>query len=67
MWDTYDEIRAAGLPVASGEIESAHRTIPQKPMKLPGAWWHADTVNKMLALRVIRANGWWADYWADAA
>lgn len=63
----HDEIRAAGLPVGSGEIESAHRTIPQKRLKLPGAWWRPDTLNKMLGLRILRANGWWAEYWAQAA
>lgn len=52
-----------GLPIGSGEVESAHRYIPQKRLKIPGATWHPDTVNSMLALRVIRANGWWDDFW----
>lgn len=64
---SHDEIRAAGLPVGSGEVESAHRTIPQKRLKLPGAWWRPDTVNKMLGLRILRANGWWDSYWQNAA
>lgn len=63
----HDEIRAAGLPVGSGEVESAHRTIPQKRLKLPGAWWRRDTINKMLGLRILRANGWWGAYWENAA
>ena len=63
----HDEIRAAGLPVGSGEVESAHRTIPQKRLKLPGAWWRPDTVNKMLGLRILRANDWWGGYWENAA
>lgn len=63
----HDEIRAAGLPVGSGEVESAHRTIPQKRLKLPGAWWRPDTINKMLGLRVLRANAWWDAYWERAA
>lgn len=63
----HDEIRAAGLPVGSGEVESAHRTIPQKRLKLPGAWWRPDTVNKILGLRILRANDWWDDYWGKAA
>ena len=41
----------------SGEVESAHRTIPQERLKLPGTWWHPDAVNLMLALRVVRVNG----------
>lgn len=59
-----------GLPIGSGEIKSAHRYIIQKRLKLAGAWWKADNVNPMLALRVLRANGDWDAYWknlSDAA
>jgi hypothetical protein len=62
-----DAIRAQGLPIASGEVEAAHRVIPQKRMKLPGAWWHPTHVNPMLALRVLRANGLWDAFWKQAA
>jgi hypothetical protein len=60
----YDYFRAMGLPIGSGEVESAHRYIPQKRLKIPGATWHPDTINPMLALRIIRANGWWDDFWS---
>lgn len=63
----YDAFRELGLPIGSGEVESCHRWLPQKRLKLPGTWWHPDTVNPMLALRVIRANGWWQDFWRDRA
>ena len=33
----YDYFRAIGLPIGSGEVESAHRYIPQKRLKIPGA------------------------------
>jgi len=59
----YEKYRSLGLPIGSGEIESAHRYIPQKRLKLPGATWHPLTINPMLALRVIRANDWWNDFW----
>lgn len=59
----YDHFRAIGLPIGSGEIESAHRYIPQKRLKIPGACWHPNTINPMLALRIIRANNWWQDFW----
>ncbi len=59
----YDEYTARGYPIGSGEVESAHRYIPQKRLKIAGASWRPETINKMLALRVIRANGWWADFW----
>jgi hypothetical protein len=54
----YEKFLAQGLPIGSGEVESAHRYIPQKRLKIPGATWHPDTVNPMLALRIIRANNW---------
>ncbi len=62
----YDYFRALGLPIGSGEVESAHRYIPQKRLKIPGATWHPDTINPMLALRIIRANNWWEDFWTRA-
>ncbi len=50
-------MKSRGLPIGSGEVESAHGCItPQKRLKIPGATWHPDTINPMLALRVIRAN-----------
>lgn len=60
----YAAFIAQGLPIGSGEVESAHRTIPQKRMKISGACWHPRTINPMLALRTLRANGWWGDFWA---
>lgn len=59
----YERFLAQSFPIGSGEVESAHRYIPQKRLKIPGATWHPDTVNPMLALRIIRANGWWEDFW----
>lgn len=41
----YDYFRAIGLPIGSGEVESAHRYIPQKRLKIPGATWHPDTID----------------------
>jgi hypothetical protein len=52
-----------GLPIGSGEIESAHRSIIQQRLKLPGAWWSPDHIETMLALRLNRANREWEAYW----
>lgn len=52
-----------GLPIGSGEIESAHRYIIQERLKLPGAWWSPDHIETMLALRLNRANREWQAYW----
>ena len=38
------------LPIGSDEIESAHRYVIQKRLKLSGAWWKAENINPMLAL-----------------
>jgi hypothetical protein len=63
----YKSALAEGLPIGSGEIESAHRYIIQIRLKISGAWWKMDNAAKMLALRVMRANGDWEKYWAEAA
>jgi hypothetical protein len=49
------------------EIESAHRYVIQIRLKIAGAWWKIENAEKMLALRVTRANGDWEKYWAEAA
>ena len=56
---------AAGLPIGSGEIESAHRYVIQIRLKIAGAWWKMENAAKMIALRVMRINGGWEDYWRD--
>jgi hypothetical protein len=61
----YDHFKELGYPIGSGEVESAHRSVPQKRLKLPGACWHPDSINPLLALRVVGANDWWHDYWAQ--
>jgi hypothetical protein len=61
----YDEFRALGFPIGSGEIESAHKSVPQHRLKLPGACWHPDSLDPMLGLRLVRANDWWDDFWED--
>lgn len=59
----YKGALAAGLPIGSGEIESAHRYIFQNRLKIAGGWWKIENLKKMVALRVLRANGGWEDYW----
>jgi hypothetical protein len=59
----YGAYHERGWPLGSGEVESAHRYIPQERLKLAGACWNPGNVNPMLALRVIRANNWWDEFW----
>lgn len=61
----YGFIRHFGIPLGSGEIESAHKYIPQRRLKISGASWRPDSINPLLALRIIRANGWWQDFWSQ--
>ena len=61
----YDEFKKKEYPIRSGEIESAHKSVPQKRFKPPGASWHPDSVNPMPALRVLRADDWWKDFWNE--
>jgi len=48
----------AGI-IGSGAIESAHRTVVQKRMKLSGQRWSATGAQNMLNLRVSGMNGRW--------
>lgn len=59
----YKEALAAELPIGSGEIESGNRSVIQKRLKIPGAWWKPQTAEWMLALRCMRMNGGWERYW----
>lgn len=61
----YQGALALGLPIGSGRIESGNRSITQKRLKIPGAWWQKDNGEAMLALRTTRANGLWQHYWAQ--
>ena len=60
---SYGSFRLQGWPVGSGEVESAHRYVPQCRLKIPGATWHPDNLNPMLALRVVRTCQWWNKFW----
>ena len=51
------------LPIGSGEIESANRSIIQSRLKLPGAWWKINNAQSMANLQALRHNGQWEKYW----
>jgi hypothetical protein len=59
----YSWAQAQGLPIGSGAVEGGHRYVIQQRLKLPGAWWSEESVNPMLALRTLRANGCWGPFW----
>jgi len=56
----YKQYRAIGCGIiGSGAIESAHRTVVQKRMKLSGQRWSIKGAKNMLRLRVISMNKQW--------
>lgn len=59
----YKSAIEASLPIGSGEIESAHRYVIQERLKKTGAWWNPEQASNMLALRTLRANQGWNNYW----
>jgi hypothetical protein len=59
----YKDALDKDLPIGSGEIESSHRYVIQKRLKIAGAWWKPETAENMINLRVLRANNDWDDYW----
>ena len=61
----YASAITAGLPIGTGEVESGHRWLIQKRIKLSGAWWAEQNLEKMLAIRALRANGDWDSYWVE--
>ena len=46
-----------GLPIGSGEVESGHRCMLQKPLKKPGACWTKPNAETMAQLKTLQANG----------
>lgn len=63
----YAGAQSAGLPIGSGEVESGHRHVLQKRLKIAGAWWLKTHAEAMLQLRTVRANQDWDKYWAQTA
>ena len=46
----YKNALEKGLPIGSGEVESSHRYVIQKRLKIAGAWWKPQTAEWMLNL-----------------
>lgn len=63
----YREALERDLPIGSGEVESAHRHLLQKRLKIAGAWWRLERAEEMAQLRVMRANGRWNEFWDQEA
>jgi hypothetical protein len=56
---TYYRQLGCGI-IGSGAVESAHRTVIQRRMKLSGQHWSREGVKNMLRLRVLAMNKQWS-------
>jgi hypothetical protein len=63
----YRSAIAQQLPIGSGEVESAHRHLVQRRLKLPGAWWLRENAANVIQMRVTRANQQWDQFWNQKA
>jgi len=59
----YPAFAAAGWPIGSGSVESAHKHVLQARMKGPGMRWDLATAQAMIAFRVVLANERWSELW----
>jgi len=55
----YGTSKKKGWLVGSGAVESAHRTVIQKRMKLSGQRWTLNGAQQILNLRVAHKNENW--------
>lgn len=63
----YASAIAEDLPIGSGEVESGHRSVLQKRLKKPGAWWTMANAETMAHLKTLQANSYWNDFWDELA
>ncbi len=52
----YREFLKRGWPIGSGSIESSHKTVLQKRMKLSGMMWSKKNAQRMATLRALRSS-----------
>lgn len=62
-WLHYDRALADGLPIATGVIEGACRSLVQDRLGRPGARWSLQGAEAVLRLRALRASGDFEAYW----
>jgi hypothetical protein len=59
----YPQFQAAGLPIGSGSVESAHTVVVEARLNGAGMRWAREHVNPMLALRNAVCNDRWDEVW----
>lgn len=63
----YAAFRQQGLPIGSGAVESANKTVVAARLKGAGRRWAATTVNSMVALRGALCSDRWGEAWTAIA
>ncbi len=61
----HDDYLRRGLPIGSGRVEAACKTVVGRRMKCTGMRWTVAGANPVLWLRCARLGGWFDDYWND--
>ncbi|MBT4071523.1 MAG: ISKra4 family transposase [Candidatus Magasanikbacteria bacterium] len=61
----YPQAIKKGLPIGSGKIESGNKSVLQSRMKITGAWWKVENIDKMLVLLTCKQNEKWDNYWGQ--
>lgn len=59
----YPTYQAAGLPIASGCVESANKLVVEARLKRAGMHWQRTHVNPMVALRNVVCSDRWTSVW----
>ena len=59
----YDEVLAAGFPIASGIIEGACRHLINDRLDITGARWGLKGAEALLKLRSLKSSGDFDEYW----
>lgn len=57
----YAALRAAGLPIGSGNTEATCKTLVDVRMKRAGSRWNADTARHIIHLRALATSDRWGD------
>ena len=61
----YDEYLARGLPIGSGRVEAACKTVVGRRLKCTGMRWTVAGANPVLWLRCASLSGRFGDYWDE--
>ena len=61
----YHEAIKNKLPIGSGKVESSHKYLIQQRIKIPGAYWKKNNMERILKIRELRENALWEKAWKN--